>query len=1077
MNVNEVAVEHVWPLAPLQSAMLIASLRTPGAGTFVQQEVIPLQEPIDRSAFETVWRELVRRTPALRASFHWQDLEQPLQVVHQEATLVIEQLNWLMVEPADFDSKLAKYLEENRRIGFPLDQAPLMRLALIRSRAGWTQFVWQFHHILFDGWSAQLLMAEVAEHYGALQRREMFQPPNRPPLNHYIDWLAARDVDAARNYWRGVLHGYDDPIEIGLPRLKMQAFLACAHGEVESCIDRHDSEKIRSFARRNGLTLNTVFQGAWAILLESYTDRRDVVFGTVVSGRSPEVSGIEEMIGLFINAVPVRVEVNESSALVPWLRDLQSAQARGSTFHYLNSAELRRCSELPPAVPLFETLLVFENFPGSAAKSGRSTSGLDLARADLPLSLLVIPNENLLIKVRFDHNRFRPEDMTVLVEHMQNLLRAMPDNQFNKLSALSPLSATERQRLIHVCNVDANGIQTSVDPIGLLAQLARERGNATAFIVGEQRLDYQTLHNASSRLACKLREAGVRAGVTVAVSAPRCFEQIIAFYAILKAHGVYLPLDPAYPKVRIQQMLDDSRPGVVLALGVLPVETPTGIMDLNDVVDPSGLTEASESEPWQPGDPAYIVFTSGSTGRPKGVKVHWGQVANRLAWMWNVYPFAGNEMACQRTPTNFVDSLWELMGAALQGVPTLIVPEKIAVDPNSLISYIAAHRVTRLWLVPSLLKMLLEAQPVLGKHLPHLRFWVSSGEALSSDLYNQFCGAHPDATLYNLYGTSEVWDATWFDPRHEPAVQDQVPIGRPITGMSAYVLDSKLRLVPFEVCGELCIGGTGVSGGYLNAPELSPQRFVSDPYSKVPGARLYRTGDLARIQRNGLIVCLGRSDQQFKLRGIRIEPAEIEMALRRFPGIRDAAVLIRDGCLVAYTVTSAMGFDEIELRRALREQLPDAFVPHSIVRLDALPLMPNGKLDKFALPSPDRTFAHSDTQQASSLEAEVQACFSAVLEIQNVPLDADFFQDLGGHSLLALRVSSRLSRQFGFEVSTSTVFDYATVRDLAAWIAERHGGLLDHSDEELLSMLSALPASEREGLLAELEPGAKDVEP
>lgn len=1051
--------------------MLVASLRAPESGVFVQQEVMSLPEPVDARTFQTAWHDLVRRTPALRTSFHWQDLEQPVQVVHRHVALAFEELDWRNLDAAAFEAQLARYLGDSRRAGFVLDRPPLMRLALIRGRAGQVRFVWQFHHILLDGWSAQLLATEMIEHYRAQVRNIPYQPPVRRSLRHYIDWLATRDLEAAREYWADVLHGYDEPVEIGLPRPFGRATLADADTEVSGNLDAEESERLRAFARQHGLTLNTVLQGAWALLLGHYTDRDDVVFGAVVSGRPPEVPGIEQMIGLFINAVPVRVRVDPQAALVPWLKDLQSAQARGSAFHHLDSAALRRCCEIAPDRPLFDTLVVFENFPQAAAKLESATGSLDLARANVPLSLLAVPGDRLHLKLRFDRSRFHGDDMGALIEHLLNLLRGIYAAPFATLATFSPLSDAERRRLIEDPNVGDADACVDLDPLELLRGLARDKAAAPAFIADDRVLDFDTLERASSRLARRLRNLGVDRGVPVAVSAPRSLEQVVAFYAVLKAHGVYLPLDPAYPRHRLEQMVADAKPAVLLVTGPTPPDGPATVIDIGDILDPCSDDAANDERVrWRCDDPAYIVFTSGSTGRPKGVLVQWGQVSNRLVWMWQAYPFGANEMACQRTAINFVDSLWELLGATLRGVPTTIVSERVATDASALIRLLASRGVTRLWLVPSLLKAMLEAQPDLGRHLPRLLFWVCTGEPLPADLYHHFRRHHAKATLYNLYGTSEIWDATWFDPDQEPPVLAAVPIGRPITGVRAYVLDSKLRPVPLEVAGELYIGGAGVALGYLGPTDLTRERFVADPFAGSKTARMYRTGDLARVQRDGLIVCLGRRDQQIKLRGFRIEPAEIEAVLRQAPEVSDAMVVLREDRLVAYVAAPASSFDVRRLSAWLRERLPHAFLPAVIVRFDALPLTPNGKRDRLALPPPGELPDAGDADPVLPFENEVQACFAQVLQLDVVTLDADFFLDLGGHSLAALRVSSRLSRQLGTDVPAGVVFDHPSVRQLARWIAERQAAIPEASDDELLELLTSLPAAEREALLASREP-------
>jgi amino acid adenylation domain-containing protein len=444
---------------------------------------------------------------------------------------------------------------------------------------------------------------------------------------------------------------------------------------------------------------------------------------------------------------------------------------------------------------------------------------------------------------------------------------------------------------------------------------------------------------------------------------------------------------------------------------------------------------------------AYIIYTSGSTGLPKGVAVEHRQILNRLHWMWDAYPFADGEVACHKTSLGFVDSVWELLGPLLKGVPSVIVPAEDVRDLHALVEALARNQVTRIWLVPSLLRALVETWPNLGQRVPALRFWVASGEPLTAELAGLFEAAAPDAVLYNLYGTSEVWDATWYDPQREAPRNGRVPIGRPIANVQAYILDGRLEPVPAGIPGELYVGGIGLARGYVRDPGLTAAKFVPNPFAGDPGARLYKTGDLARYRPDGNIEFLSRIDQQVKLRGFRVELGEIEAVLGELPGVDASAVALREDApgeprLVAYIVRAVNAAKDdafaVGARRFLRQRLPEYLVPTAFVTLSELPRTATGKLDRRSLPPPDRALsllARTYVPPRSPVEAEVADIWAELLGVERVGMYDSFF-DLGGHSLLGIRALSRVTDAFQVQIPFRAIFETPTVADVAALIAE-----------------------------------------
>jgi amino acid adenylation domain-containing protein len=654
--------------------------------------------------------------------------------------------------------------------------------------------------------------------------------------------------------------------------------------------------------------------------------------------------------------------------------------------------------------------------------------------------------------IEYNTDLFDAGTIARMAQHYENLLLGIAADPDQRIAELPLLAPQEHERLLKDWNATAQRYpELDLSLTELLARQVARRPEVPAFLCEEQTLSYAALEQRSNRLARYLMRQGVGPGVVVGVCLERSLELAVALWAIWKAGGVYLPLDPAYPAERLAWFCRDAQAALILSdrrwAGKLAGQ-PAPCVWLED--ERERISRDSAAAPARVaanGQLAYLIYTSGSTGPPKGVAVEHRQLLNRLAWMWKLYPFAAGEICCQRTSLNFVDSLWEWLGGLLAGVPALIVSDSTVRDPVALVEALAQHRVTRLWVVPSLLAALLDSEPELGRKLPALRFWVSSGEVLSAALWERFQKAMPEARLYNLYGTSEIWDATWHAGNGPEPGRATVPIGRPIGNVEVYVLDSRLRPVPGGVPGELYVGGMGLARGYVREPSLTAGCFVPDPYSGRAGARLYRTGDRVRYREDGEVEYLGRQDRQVKIRGYRIELSEIESVLSEHRGVRRAAVVaLPDGRgelrLVGYVEShgdSAGMATEAEarttLRRYLEERLPEYMIPAPILLLDALPLTPSGKIDRLALPHPDT--ARSEPAAALALETGTEErlakIWAEILATDSIGNSDNFFE-LGGHSLLATRLISRARDIFHVELPLRAVFEEPTLGRFAALV-------------------------------------------
>ncbi|HYS04987.1 MAG TPA: amino acid adenylation domain-containing protein [Candidatus Dormibacteraeota bacterium] len=1068
-------LEDVYPLTPMQEGMLYHTLSAPESGVYVEHLGWKFHGPLDEPAFVRAWGRAAERHPILRTSFLWAGVERPLQVVCRRVEPAWDRLDWRGLAGAEQERELEQFLASDMRRGYDLSRAPLQRLAIMRLADDLHQFVWSHHHVLLDGWSLPVLLKEVMTLYQACRGEDEARLPETRPFRDYVAWLQRQDPGAAEEYWRRALAGFRAPTPLVVDRPASRSARPDDYRLERIRLSRALAARLRTLARSQQLTLNTVLQGAWALLLSRYSGEEDVLFGGVVSGRPVELAGSETMVGLFLNTLPVRVRLPGRRRVAEWLRGLQEAQVEMRQYEYTSLVQVQQWSDVPRGTPLFESIFVFENYPLDRELLERAG---DLEIRDLraaewthyPLNVVVPPESEPSIQISYDARRFHASAIRRMLGHLEALLEGIAADPGRRLCDLPMLTTSER---VWLEERDPPRRVTTEGCLHERFETQAERSPGTIAVVsGSVRLTYDDLNRRANRLARRLRDRGVGPETRVAICLPRSIELIVAMLAVLKAGGAYVPLDPGYPVDRLALMLDDAGAGALIVsegtIDRFPGYSAAIVLCDEEVVaspDPSTGDDANLAPTALPENPAYVIYTSGSTGRPKGVVVTHRSAAALFESTRERLGFDRRDVWTQLHSCAFDYSVWEIWGALLHGGRLVLVPPLVGRSPEAFYDLLRREGVTVLNLTPAELRQFLQEDERHGKDALAVRLLNIGGEALNPDDVTPWMARHPDGPLlFNLYGITETTViVTWHPLRGgDSGGPSKSAIGRPIPGWRVHLLDAFLRPVPIGVPGEIYVGGPGLARGYLGRPDLTAERFVPDPYGSPPGARLYRSGDLARLSEDGDLEYLGRIDDQLKIRGFRIEPGEIEAALLRHAAVREAAVLARqDGDgerrLVAYVAPrSGQEAAPAELRAFLKRSLPDYMVPSAIVTLEALPTTANGKVDRRALPAPGTARSEADPAPVppdTPIERELARLWGGLLGVETPGVEDNFFE-AGGQSLLATLLISRVRAHLGAEVSLKDFLDRPTIRGLGRLVETAY--LSAASPSELDAMLGLM---------------------
>ncbi|EGO65799.1 non-ribosomal peptide synthetase [Acetonema longum] len=1030
-------IKKIFALSPMQKGMLFHALLDSQSPAYFEQVVFFINGKLDRELVQASFRKLIERHDVFRTVFVYEKVSSPVQVVlkTRDGSIAYHDVSGLSEpEKAAF---VDTYKSGDKAKGFDLTKDIPLRVALIKINEDAYQLIWSFHHIIMDGWCMGIILREFFAIYGALKDGRSPGLSEAYPYSGYIKWLEDQDQGAAASYWKEYTGGCEAhalPAKNG--GLRRQGEYQPAEAVFQIGAGTH--KNLEDIAAKNHVTLNTVLQTLWGIVLQRYANTDDVVFGAVVSGRPHEIAGVESIVGLFINTLPVRIKGGGTKLFAALLAEVQQAAVESEQYSYYPLADIQAGSGVKGA--LFDHIMAFENYPmeevlhaGPDAALGFAIDGVEaFEQTNYDLNVVIAPGNELGVKFSYNALAFRRDFIEQLAGHFKAALAGVTGNPDLMIKDIDILTAEERRQLLD----DFNHTQREYPKNKTVQELFEEQAARTpdnaAAVYQERRLTCRELNERANQLARLLWNRGVQANSIVGILAERSPELLIGILAIVKAGGAYLPIDPEYPPERISYMLADSGAGICLTQRHLAaaIDFSGEVIALDDPDlyqgDPSNLPRQNT-----PQDLAYVIYTSGSTGKPKGVEIRHASLVNLICWHRRVYEITPADRGTLLAGQAFDASVWEIWPYLTAGAGIYIPDSETRASVTGLIQWLKDNRISVSFMPTPM------AEVLLAEEWPEdmsLRALLTGGDKLR---------CRPDKkmpfTLLNHYGPTENTVVTTWAAVDPAAPQDVLPtIGRPVDNTKIYILDSCDRLQPVGAPGELCISGDGLARGYLNRPELTAEKFVPNPF--LPGEKMYRTGDLASWLPDGDIEFLGRIDHQVKIRGFRIELGEIEAELLKHPSVRESVVSAKgdpagNQYLCAYLVPAEQ-LPVADLRAYLAKALPEYMIPAVFIQLDNMPLTPNGKIDRRALPEPEGDFHTGTAYVAPRTETEQRMAriWQDVLGTAKAGIGIeDNFFELGGHSLKAVTLASRLHKEFGVEVPLRKVFERPTIKELARY--------------------------------------------
>ncbi|OEU67171.1 MAG: hypothetical protein BBJ57_13615 [Desulfobacterales bacterium PC51MH44] len=1040
--IDRANLKDVYPLSPMQEGMLFHALYNSESSAYIEQSSYCMAGDLDVNFFQQSWNELFKRHDILRTVFAYEKTSRPLQVVlkHSEVEFYFEDLREKgQNEQNDF---LNEYRIKDRRRSFNLGRGPLLRVAVFHLEKSRYKVMRIYHHILMDGWSSGILLKELLEIYNAFCEKRSPCLPEVVPYSTYIKWIEKQDKEASKQYWKKYMYGCEEVATIP----SLQPYNVDGNYEPEELsfnLDKEQTDQLNKLAAGCMVTLSTIVQALWGIILGRYNDRKDVVFGTVVSGRPPQVEGIEDMAGLFINTVPVRIRFAHDDTFVDLLQQVQKEALESGQHLFLPLAVSQQKQGI------IDHITAFENYPIDKqlqAVTGSGKYGLDVEKVkrfehtNYNFSMIINPGTRLHIVFQFNQHAFAIDQIERMAGHLKEAVNAVLAKPRILVDEINILSSDERKEILTRFNDTDVRVPGNATIISLFEEQAVRYPEHSAIVWQNKQTGYGELNQKTDELAHYLnRQYNIQIEDRVAVILDRSDMLIISLLGILKAGGVYVPIDPSYPKDRIEFMIADSGSKVVLTDSEHLFLAPAGIAT---VELPIKISQAENIGCRLPGinshNLAYVIYTSGSTGRPKAVMIEHRSIINLVMWHRRWYGVNEKSRATLVASPGFDASVWEMLPYLLSGAFIYPVSNDNRNDTEKLIGFYKTNSITHSFVSPTI------CEEICRTHLGRLAGCITL--LTGGDVLKEIGDA--DIQVVNNYGPTECTVVATSIFLCSKDAGTGISIGRPIDNTRIFILDSMRRPVPIGIPGEIYIGGAGLARGYLNQKELTEKRFIQSPFQAEE--RLYRTGDIGKWLHNGNIRFLGRNDDQVKIRGFRVEPGEIEHRFLEHPLITEAIVTAQEGKdssmeLIGYIVAGEK-ISVSALREHLLAALPDYMVPRHFVQMDKLPITSSGKINRNYLPVPDVNLRNSEKSYAGPRTFQEQLLteiWTEVLGLETIGIYDNFFE-LGGHSLSATRVISCIRGKFQTEISLRMLFEKPTIAELAAVIESARDSDIPH---------------------------------
>ncbi|MEK4076657.1 amino acid adenylation domain-containing protein [Paenibacillus sp. FSL M7-0656] len=1031
-------IENIYSLTPMQKGMWFHSALDRQTATYFEQTRFTMRGALDVQLFERSWMELAKRHLVLRANFVNGPAGEPLQIIYRDKPVGFEYEELLHLQVHEKQAYLDEKAEEDKLRGFDMEHDALVRFTILRTEEQSYHVLWSFQHILMDGWCLAQLTQELFEIYSTLTSGKQPAGGKGSDYGDYIEWLEKQDDQAASGYWTAFLAGYEG--QTVLPGQKEPApsgrFMA---DHVTAELGKDLSKRMDRVAKQHLVTVNTLLQAVWGVMLQKYNGTNDAVFGSVVAGRPAEIPGIESMIGLFINTVPVRVNSEVDTVFTDLMAKLQERALDSGRYDYYPLYEIQARSVQKQN--LINHIIAFENYPvdeqmeqaGDQQHGGLTIADVQMEeQTNYNFNVTVMPGTEIEIRFDFNAEVFDKDSIERLKGHLVHLLEQVTDNPEITVGELELVTEAEKADLLGRFNDTTTEFPRGQTLIQLFEEQAEYIPDAAAISMNEQEMTYRELNERVNRLARTLRSHGISQGRLVAIMAERSIEMVIGILAAHKAGAAYVPIDPEYPEERIRFLIEDSGAQVMLTQSRLRER----LAGLDSVIllddesfyheDGTNLNQGIEAT-----DLACVIYTSGTTGKPKGNLVSHRNIV-RVVQNTNYIDITNRDHVLQLSSYSFDGAIFDIFGALTNGARLVLVPRETLLEIGLLADLIQRQRISVMFITTAFFNVLVDVNVNCFRDVRAILF---GGERVSVGHVRKALAHLGAGRLNHVYGPTESTIFTTYLPVDfvdESALT--VPIGRPISNTTVYIVDSRNKLLPIGVVGELCVGGEGLVRGYNNRAELTAEKFVHNPFTS--GERMYRTGDLAKWLPDGTIEYVGRTDDQVKIRGFRIELGEIEAQLQKVEGIRKTTVFARENVsgekqLCAYYEADCE-LPAAELKSVLSQELPAYMIPTYLIQLERLPLTTNGKVDRRSLPAPEESLQPGEghTPPRTPLEANLAEIWKSVLGLEHIGVHDNFF-DLGGHSLRATTLVSKVHQELNVELPLRDVFRYSTIEQMA----------------------------------------------